>query len=161
MYKFLTKNGQTLAFGLGVLITVVFLISVVSNMGEFTAMAEEKQMETTIFDFGLYGAMALAVIAAAAMVIFGLAQVVTSFKSSMKGILGFVALLVVFFVSYSMTDTSVSPYIQGAIDKFEQGGAVFTEGNLKFISGGISTTIVLVVVAAAAFVVSEITNLFK
>jgi FtsH-binding integral membrane protein len=124
-------------------------------------MAEEKQMETTIFDFGLYGAMALAVIAAAAMVIFGLAQVVTSFKSSMKGILGFVALLVVFFVSYSMTDTDISPYIQGAIDKFEQGGAEFTEGNLKFISGGISTTIVLVVVAAAAFVVSEITNLFK
>ena len=161
MYKFLTKNGQTLAFGLGVLITVVFLISVVSNMGEFTAMAEEKQMETTIFDFGLYGAMALAVIAAAAMVIFGLAQVVTSFKSSMQGILGFVALLVVFFVSYSMTDTDISPYIQGAIDKFEQGGAEFTEGNLKFISGGISTTIVLVVVAAAAFVVSEITNLFK
>ncbi|KGE89432.1 hypothetical protein [Phaeodactylibacter xiamenensis] len=161
MYKFLTKNGQTLAFGLGVLITVIFLISVVSNMGEFTAMAEEKQMETTIFDFGLYGAMALAVIAAAAMVIFGLAQVVTSFKSSMKGILGFVALLVVFFVSYSMTDTDISPYIQGAIDKFEQGGAEFTEGNLKFISGGISTTIVLVVVAAAAFVVSEITNLFK
>ena len=105
--------------------------------------------------------MALAVIAAAAMVIFGLAQVVTSFKSSMKGILGFVALLVVFFVSYSMTDTDISPYIQGAIDKFEQGGAEFTEGNLKFISGGISTTIVLVVVAAAAFVVSEITNLFK
>ncbi|MEQ8705016.1 MAG: hypothetical protein RIC19_13910 [Phaeodactylibacter sp.] len=161
MYKFLTKNGQTLAFGLGVLITAVFMISVVSNMGEFTAMADDKQMETTIFDFGLYGAIALAVIAAVAMVVFGLFQVVTSFKSSMKGILGFAALLVIFFVSYSMTDTNVTPYIQGAIDKFEQGGAVFTDENLKFISGGISTTIVLVVVAAAAFVISEITNLFK
>lgn len=161
MYKFLTKNGQTMAFGLGVLITVIFLISVVSNMGEFTAMAEEKQVETSIFDVGLYGAIALTIIAAVAMVVFGLFQVVTSFKSSMKGILGFVALLVVFFVSYSMTETDVTPYIQGAIDKFEQGGAVFTDENLKFISGGISTTLVLVVVAAAAFVISEITNLFK
>jgi hypothetical protein len=161
MYKFLTKNGQTMAFGLGVLITVIFLISVVSNMGEFTAMAEEKQVETSIFDVGLYGAIALTIIAAVAMVVFGLFQVITSFKSSMKGILGFVALLVVFFVSYSMTETDVTPYIQGAIDKFEQGGAVFTDENLKFISGGISTTLVLVVVAAAAFVISEITNLFK
>ncbi|TXB63310.1 hypothetical protein [Phaeodactylibacter luteus] len=161
MYKFLTKNGQTLAFGLGVVITAIFLISVVSNMGEFTAMAEEKQAETTIFDFGLYGAIALSIVAAIAMVLFGLVQVATSFKSSMKGILGFVALLVIFFVSYSMTDTNVSPYIQGAIDKFEQGGAVFTEGNLKFISGGISTTVILVILAAAAFVISEISNLFK
>jgi len=150
-----------MAFGLGVLITVIFLISVVSNMGEFTAMAEEKQVETSIFDVGLYGAIALTIIAAVAMVVFGLFQVITSFKSSMKGILGFVALLVVFFVSYSMTETDVTPYIQGAIDKFEQGGAVFTDENLKFISGGISTTLVLVVVAAAAFVISEITNLFK
>jgi len=161
MYKFLTKNGQTLAFGLGVLITVIFLISVVSNMGEFTAMAEEKQIETTIFDFGLYGAIALAILAAIAMVLFGLLQVATNFRSSMKGILGFAALLVIFFVSYSMTETDVSPYIQGAIDKFEQGGAEFTDENLKFISGGISTTVILVILAAAAFVISEITNLFK
>ncbi len=161
MYKFLTKNGQTLAFGLGVVITVIFLVSVVSNMGEFTAMAEEKQIETTIFDFGLYGAIALTILAAIAMVIFGLFQVATNFRSSMKGILGFAALLVIFFVSYSTTDTDVSPYIQGAIDKFEQGGAEFTDENLKFISGGISTTVILVILAAAAFVISEITNLFK
>jgi len=161
MYKFLTKNGQTLAFGLGVLITVIFLATVLSNVGDFTAMEEEKQQETTIFNFGLYGAIALTIIAAIAMVVFGLYHVVADFKGSIKGILGFAVLLVVFFVAYSTASTDVSPYIQGAIENFEKGGAEFTDQNLKFISGGITTTLVLVAVAALSFVISEVTNLFK
>lgn len=119
MYKFLIKNGQILAFGLGVLIIVIFLIFVVFNMGEFIVMVEEKQMEIIIFDFGLYGVMVLVVIVVVVMVIFGLVQVVISFKSFMKGILGFVVLLVVFFVFYFMMDIDISLYIQGVIDKFE------------------------------------------
>jgi len=161
MYKFLTKNGQTLAFGLGVLITVVFLATVLSNVESFSAMEEEKQQETTIFNFGLYGAIALAILAAAAIVLFGLVQVATDLKGSVKGILGFAALLVIFFIAYSTASTDVSPYIQGAINNFEKGGTEFTDGNLKFISGGIITTLALVAVAALSFVVSEVTNLFK
>jgi hypothetical protein len=161
MYKFLTKNGQTLAFGLGVVITVIFLATVLSNVGDFTAMEEEKQQETNIFNFGLYGAIALAVIATIAMVIFGLYHVAADFKGSIKGILGFAVLLVVFFVAYSTASTEASPYIQGAIDNFEKGGAEFTGQNMKFISGGITTTLVLIAVAAVAFVFSEVTNLFK
>lgn len=161
MYKFLTKNGQTLAFGLGVIITVVFLATVLSNVGEFTMMEEEKQDKTTIFNFGLYGAIALTFIAAIAMALFGIYHVVADFKGSIKGILGFAVLLVVFFVAYSTATTDVSPYIQGAIENFEKGGAEFTGQNMKFISGGITTTLVLLAVAALAFIVSEVTNLFK
>jgi hypothetical protein len=161
MYKFLTKNGQTLAFGLGVLITVIFLGMVLANVGEFTALPEEEQEYTGIFNFGLIGAIVLAVFASAAMVFFGLFHVVADFKGSIKGILGFAVLLVVFLIAYSTASTEASPYIQGAIDNFEKGGAEFSGQNLKFISGGITTTLVLVAVAALAFVVSEVTNLFK
>ena len=161
MYKFLTKNGQALAFGLGVLITAIFLISVVSNMGEFTTMAKEDQTQTGIFNVGLVGAIALAIIAAAGMLIFGLAQIAGNLRGSMKGIIGVAILLVIFFVSYSMSSAEPTAYIQGAIDKFESGGATFDNDTLKFISGGIGTTVALVAIAAVAFVVSEITNLFK
>lgn len=161
MYKFLTKNGQVLAFGLGVLITVIFLGSVLSGVGEFSTQTEEMQDQTSIFNFGLTGAIALAIIAALAMVGFGLFQVLTDFRGSLKGILGFGVLLVIFFVTYSMASGEASPYIQGAIDKFEAAGADFTTGNLKFISGGISTAVALVVIAAAAFILAEIRNLFK
>ncbi len=161
MYKFLTKNGQAMAFGLGVVITVVFLATVLSNVGEFTALPDDQQQETTIFNFGLYGAIALTIIAAIAMVAFGLFHVATNFKGSIKGILGFAALLVIFFVAYSTASTEVTPYIQGAIENFEKGGAEFTDNNLKFISGGIITTLVLVGIAALSFVVSEVSNLFK
>lgn len=161
MYKFLTKNGQTLAFGLGVLVTVIFLITVVSNMGEFSVMEKEQQAQTSIFDTGLYGAIILTIIAAFAMLAFGIIQVASDFKGSIKGILGFAVLLIIFFVAYYTTDPEPSAYIQGAINKFEQGGAVFTENNMRFISGGITTTLILIVVAAVAFIVSEVSNFFK
>ena len=161
MYKFLTKNGQALAFGLGVLITVIFLGTVLSGVGEFSAMAEEQQDQTTIFNFGLTGAIFLAVIAALSMLGFGLLQIASDFKGSLKGIIGFGFLLAVFFVTYSMASGEATPYIQGAINKFEAGGAVFTSNNLKFISGGISTAVALVAIAAVAFVFAEIRNLFK
>ncbi|MCO6476930.1 MAG: hypothetical protein J5I94_09945 [Phaeodactylibacter sp.] len=161
MYKFLTKHGQALAFGLGVLITVIFLGMVLSGVGEFSALPEEEQDQTSIFNFGLAGAIALAVIAALAMLAFGLFQMVSNFRSSLKGIIGFAILLVIFFVTYSTASGEPSPFIQGAIDKFEEGGAVFTSNNLKFISGGISTAVALVAIAAAAFIFAEIRNLFK
>lgn len=161
MYKFLTKNGQALAFGLGVLITVIFLISVVSNMGEFTAMAKEDQAQTSIFNVGLVGAIILAIIAALGMFAFGIFQIFGNMKGSMKGIIGVAILVVIFFVSYSMASEEPTAYVQGAIDKFEASGATFDPSTLKFIGGGIGTTVALVVIAAIAFVVSEITNLFK
>ena len=161
MYKFLTKNGQALAFGLGVLITAIFLISVVSNMETFSAMSEEEQDKTGIFNFGLSSAIALAFFAALFMLGFGLIQIFSNLKGSLKGLIGVAILVVIFFVTYSMSSAEPTAYIQGAIDKFESGGAVFNNNTLKFIGGGIGTTVALVAIAALAFVVSEITNLFK
>jgi len=161
MYKFLTKNGQALAFGLGVLITAIFLIMVVSNMEEYTTLSEAEQDKTSIFNFGLVGAIALAVIAAAGMLFFGLFQIVTNLRGSVKGLIGVAILVVIFLVAYSMSSAEPTPYIQGAIDKFEAGGAVFENSTLKSIGGGIGLTVALIVLAFAAAAVSEIINLFK
>lgn len=162
MYKFLTKNGQTLAFVLGVVISALFMIIVFAGVSEFQDASKEVQYQTGIFDIGLGGAIALAIIAAIAMVGFGLMQIFTNLKGSMKGIIGFALLVVIFLASYSVASGEASSYIQGAIDKFEgAGNGIITAGNLKYIGGGISTAVILILVAAAAFVISELRNFFK
>ncbi|MEN0006608.1 MAG: hypothetical protein AAF798_20815 [Bacteroidota bacterium] len=162
MYNFLTKNGQTLAFVLGVVVAGLFLVIVLTGVSGFSDLDKAAQYETGIFDLGLYGAIFLAVAAAVAMVGFGLTQIATNFKGSMKGIIGFAILIVIFLVSYSMASGEATPFIQGAIDKFEgAGNGIISAGNLKYIGGGITTAVVLVLIAAIAFIGAEIGNFFK
>lgn len=161
MYKFLSKNGQTLGFLLGVVVVAIFLISVLSGIGSWNPTSDNKY-DTTIFNFGLKASQALVVIAALGMLIFGLFHILTNIKGSLKGIIGFAALLAVFFIAFNMASGEVEPFIKGAVENFEGSqGVTMTAGNLKFIGGGISTAIILAGVAAAAFVLSEIRNFFK
>jgi len=157
MYNFLVKNGQLVAFLLGVVITVIFLISVFSGIGEFNMLSEEEQDATTIFDFGLIATVVLIIVTAISMLLFGIYQVATNFRSSLKGIIGLLAILVLFFITYSVASGEPTGAVAEAADK--AGG--LTPGNLKFIGGSITTSLILVGVAAAAFVLSEIRNLFK
>ena len=100
----------------------------------------------------------MVVLAAISMIGFGLTQVLGNFKGSMIGILGFGALLAIFFVSFSMSPGEAS----GAIaESIERTGSDISAGNLKFIGGAISTAVSLVIVAAASFVIFEIRNFFK
>ena len=68
MYKLLTKNGQTFAFGLGVLVTVIFLGSVFSGMSSFQSMSEADRYATTIFNFGLYASIGLTILGVVVMI---------------------------------------------------------------------------------------------
>lgn len=156
MYKFLTKNGQLLAFGLGVLITILFLINVIPGLEEFNMLSKEEKPTTNIFNLGLAGAIALAVIAAVAAVLFGVINTITNFKGSIKGLIGVGILLVVFFVLYSMATPETSGPLVSTLEEFN-----VTEGQSKFISGAINTSLILAGVAAAAFVISEVRNFFK
>ena len=161
MYKFLSKNGQTLAFLLGVVLVGIFLISVISGLDSWNPNSDNKY-DTGIFNFGLTAARGLIIIAALGMLVFGLFHVATNFRGSIKGIIGFAILLAIFFIAYNSASGEPEPFIEGAIANFEGSQNVdLTPGNLKFIGGGISTVIILAAVAAAAFVLSEIRNLFK
>jgi hypothetical protein len=158
MYKFLVDNGQRLAFGVGIGVTALFLIVSLSGMDSFSMLPEEEQFTTGIFDVGIKGALVLVVLAAISMVGFGLTQILGNFKGSLIGILGFGALLAIFFVSFSMSPGEAT----GAIaESIERTGSDISASNLKFIGGAISTAVSLVLVAAASFVIFEIRNFFK
>lgn len=158
MYKFLVNNGQQVAFGLGLVITVIFLVSVLTGMDEFSTLPDEERVTTDIFNFGLTGTLVLAVVAAASMVLFGLYHILTNFRNSLKGIIGVVLLAVVFIIGYSMASGEPD---HGAIAEAAQKAGGLSDNQMKFISGSITTAVALVAIAALAFVLSELRNFFK
>ena len=170
MYAFLNKYGQALAFGIGVLVTAIFVISI------FSAPAAEMEMimsesagpekyETTAFDFGLYASLFLTVIALIGALLFGIAQLASNPKGSMKGILGFAALVIIAIISYSMANgdmTQEAPEIVKSIDKFNTDqGADFDGDTLKFVSGSIITSVVMIGLAVLALIGFGIRGIFK
>ena len=156
MYKFLTRNGQLIAFGLGVLITLVFLISVIPNLEEFNLMSKDAQKQTNIFNSGLAAVIFLTVVGFAAAVFFGLYQTATNLKGSTKGLIGVGILVLVFLIAYMTASPETGGPIFETIQKFN-----VTDGQSKFISAGLTTTLILVAGAAGAFLFSEIRNFFK
>ena len=170
MYTFLNKYGQALAFGIGVLITIIFLASIFSapdatldglNANDKT----EETYATSIFNFGMYAAVALIVVAFVVAILFGLVQMAQNPKGSVKGLIGLAVLAVIVFIGYSSANGDISQEsaeIQNAINKFEISNETdFTGGNLKFISGAILAAVIMVGLSILTLIVFGIRGIFK
>jgi len=167
MYAFLNKYGQALAFGIGLLITVIFLGSIFSaDEAVFeTLQGDNRSYETDIFNFGMVASIALIAIAFITAIIFGVAQFASDPKGSIKGIIGLVVLAAIVFIGYSTANGEIaneSEEIQNAINKFTTSQeATFTGGNLKFISGAIIAAVVMIALSVLSLVVFGIRGIFK
>lgn len=164
MYKLLTKYGQTGALLLGIAVTAIFLITVMSGLSsagydmgtDLNALDDEAKAAIGFFDAGLWLTIVLAIIAVAlAFIVFGVWDLFKYPKQAIKFLIGFVVLIVIFFILYS----SANPEVIGFEDKMMENE--ITPGISKFISAGIWTTIGLGSLAFLAMVLSEIRNAFK
>lgn len=163
MYKFLTKNGQTIAFALGAFIVIVFYALVVSdaNYNTFTDMdldgvKDKKRYEFGLFNFGLITTVVLIAIGAFLMLAFGLFQAATNLKSSLGGIIGLVVLAIIFAVGYSTTEIESSGQVYQSAMKFK-----LDESTRRIVGGSITTGLALIAIATLGIVLSEIRNFFK
>ena len=156
MYKFLVKNGQLVAFGVGLFLVVVFYLIAASGIGEFSSLPKEERGASNLFNFGLMAAFALVIICALVMLAFGVYQMATNPKSAKKGLIGLGALAVLFMALYAMASTDASGGLAAVLEKFN-----ISEGVHKYVSAAISTTGVLGILAVLAFVYSEVRNLIK
>ena len=78
------------------------------------------------------------------------------------GLIGFGIILAIFFIAFSTASGEATPFVQGAIDKFQEAGnGTISSTTLKRIGGGIWTMIILIGLAFVTAAVSEILNLFK
>lgn len=158
MYSFLTRNGQTVAFGVGLLMAIIMVVSISGGVGEWSQLAENDmaRYDTTIFNFGMIAAFALMALAAAAAVLFGIYQLATNPKGALKGILGLVAVIALFFIIYSAADPQPE-----MLEKMAKLDFNVTPGQSKMITGAIWTALILAAMAVLSTAVAEIINFFK
>ncbi len=156
MYQFLVKRGQTIGFLLGVVVVVLFLATALNGISTW----DSSDTTTDRFNIGLGGAVALTLIAAAAMVLFGLFNIATNLKSSLKGLIGFAVLVVIALIAYSTANGDITNEIRPIQETAAKTGGV-DGGSLKFIGGAISTAVILIGIAFLAFILAEVRNLFR
>jgi hypothetical protein len=142
MYKFFLKNGQQVAFGLGLLLTIIFFV------GAFSGDSPDR------FNFGLVAGMLLSVICLIAMVVSELYHSITNPKESLQGMITFGGMLVLFGILYAVSKTD--PAMADTLNRFK-----ISEGLSKMISAGISTSLLLLLGAAAVAAFFEVRNFFK
>ncbi len=156
MYKILTKHGQLAAFSLGLLVIIIFMVSVMTGIEGFNALSKEDQYSSTIFDMGIRLTLVLLAVCALAALLFALYQTVTHPKAALKGIISLVVLVILFGVLYSTSVAETTGPVADAVQEFG-----LSENQSKMVSAGIKSTLLLGGLAVAAFVISEIRNLFK
>lgn len=164
MYNFLTKNGQLIALGLGILVIAIFLGSVVSGFNANAAIdmstdlnAYEGKKDITFFSPGLGATVAMVILAGVlALVVFGIINILKFPKDAMKFGIGIIALVLIFFGLYATSNMESA----GKLGMLHEREAI-TENVSKLISGGLKTTVGLAVAAFAIMVISEVRNIFK
>lgn len=164
MYKFLTKNGQTAALILGVVCIAIFLgtaLSGISSAGydlstDLNGLGDEAKAGMNFFNPGIWLAIVLAVACLVVAVLFGIINVAKFPKASLKAIIGFIAIVALFGILYSMSSMETGGKLAALHDKFD-----VSEGVSKFISGGIKTTVFLAIASFVIMILFEIRNLFK
>lgn len=165
MYKFLTKNGQTMALGLGVLVIAIFFINIYSGFNSsgydmstaLNKLPKADQAEISFFDAGIFLTIVMVVVSfALAFVVFGLTDLIKFPKNAIKIGGGILFIGLVFFILYSTSSFDNTGRLVGLNEKFD-----ITENISKFISGGIKTTLGLLGFSVIAVVLGEIWSQFK
>lgn len=171
MYSFLTKNGQTIAFVTGVVLSLIFVILVMTNdlteglgpesfSNKTKGESADLLSKLTQFDFGLYVTYVLMALAAVAALGFGLFQfgsnTVDNPMNSIRTIAIVAGLIVFFFIGKAMAPSVDGKAVVAAAESFK-----VTEGQRGLISGGINLTLIVILVAVGSLIISEIRNLFK
>ena len=107
MYKFLTKNGQSMALGLGVLVILIFLVSTYlgfSSMGydmstDLNKLSDAEQADIQFFNPGIFLTVAMIAVAfVLAFIVFGIADLIKFPKNAIKFAIGLIGLIVVFYI---------------------------------------------------------------
>jgi hypothetical protein len=144
MYKFLAKYGQLVAFGLGALPILLFLLI-------YLAAGEQSAI-----NFELFAGIVLFILGVVTLVGFAVYQVAADLKGSMKGLIGIGGLLVIFLLIY----LTATPETTGSVAEARTAFNV-TDNQTKLITGGIGMAILMAIAAAVSFFYSEVRNFFK
>lgn len=147
MYTFLSKNGQFLSFGVGILIVVIFLLQMFG--GEATA-------DNSGLGFGFMCSLGLILVGALAASGFAVFQNLTNVKGLIPAAIAFIA--TVFLMIKSFSFLFGDPTTEVVREEVFKG---LTEGELSFVSLAVNVGIGMALLTLAIFIISLILNFFK
>ncbi len=156
MYDFLVKRGEMLAFGLGILLVLIFLFTAIPGLDSFNALPDDQRKTSDIFNIGLWLAIILSAITVLAAVLAGILQFISNPKGSMQVLIGLAVLGVIFFAFYATSTVETTGSIVDAAAEFK-----VDDNTSKMISAGIKTAMLMCAGSVAAFVLAELYNAFK
>ncbi|MEL6122481.1 MAG: hypothetical protein AAFQ02_00210 [Bacteroidota bacterium] len=165
MYQLLSKRGQLFAILLGVAVSAIYLITVLGGLSSngysasddlVAVLKNNPEQKFGFFDLGLQLTLALIVIAVVAALLFGIWQLVTNIKGSLKWLIALAVIAIVFFAIYSSADTDANSVIGPTLQEFN-----ISDNVSKLITGGLFTTLILAGLALVSGVLLEIYNIFK
>jgi len=157
LYQIMAAHGQRIALAVGLVVCVIFMVSVFAGLEEFSQLSKQDSYGTHIFDFGLVGAIVMTFVAIGALVFFGVYQVATHFRQSIKGIIGTGVIVAAFFVLYATASGEATGAVAATMEKV--GG--ITPGILKFIKAGNTSMLLMILAAFLILVAGEIRNALK
>lgn len=159
MYSFLIRRGPLVASLTALLLIIVGLIPIMSGSAALDALPEQEQAfapEGDIFYPVLYITVALLVLAVAAAILLSLFNVLKNPKASIRGLIGFAVLVVLFFIFWTMSDAEATGSLKATIEQFN-----ITPGVSKLIGASIRLTLFLGVASVVLMIVLEVWNFFK
>lgn len=106
-------------------------------------------MNENIIDIGIIVTFILIGLAAAAVVLSAIYHLITNFKSARGGLVGLAVLVIILFISYSVSTNE-------AYEALDVGPTAS-----QWIGGGITATMVLIGLAIVAAVFTEVYKLFR
>lgn len=166
LYKFFTGKGQMVSFLLGVGLVLITILTAVTgiksagyDVGEDFNRILKSEGNTETFDFFNLVTLiptALVILIIGVIILFGIMQLISNPKGSIKILGGFGVLLLIAVVFYSMAEPETTGKIGMLHEKFN-----VSDNASRWISGGIKSVGVLFGGALLLMFVFEIRNLFK
>lgn len=159
MYSFLIRRGPLVAFIAALVLIIVGVIPIMSGAEALDALPEQEQAfspEGDIFYPVLYITAALFVLAVAAAILLSLFNVLKNPKGSIRGLIGFAGLVVLFFIFWSMSDAEATGSLKATMDQFN-----ITPEISKLIGASIRLTLFLFLASVVLMIVMEVWNFFK
>lgn len=162
------KYGALTAMGVSVVIILVFLLNINMGFGDlgFTSSTDlvdvikgDNPPEISFFNFGLKVTIALVILAVVVWIVFGLIGLIFNFKGSLKFVISFAVLIVLFFIFYGSSEVETTGRLGDLLADSE---TYHVNGNIsKYISAGIKTTLSLFGLSILTLIVSEVLSFFK
>ncbi len=152
MYNKLLKNGTTYAMIVGAVLIAIFALGIIFG----DRSVDANGVEAVEVDLGLQMTVVLTILTFLAMVLAVFKDIFLAGRSGLKALMGFIVLIVMFFVLKSMVTVEKG----GSWDILYKEYNV-TENASSLVSAGIYSCFFFLAISVLVFIYSEIRGLFN